>query len=108
MRTVASWLDDWKHIVLVLGLAVCAATVGVFVPDARWEKLGHALERFLSNPAAAVSTATTLGMVAAAFWAAWKRRPPEVQVQVAAPVVLAPPTDPPPPAADPPPPPEAA
>lgn len=75
MRTALTWLDDWKHVVLVLGLAVCAATMGVFIPDERWAKLGHALEVFLSNPAAAVSTATTVGMVVAAFWAAWKRVP---------------------------------
>lgn len=75
MKTIGDFLSDWKHIVLVLGLLLIAAFVGAFVPADRWDKLATGISHFLENPQAAVATATTLGSIAAAFWAAFRHQP---------------------------------
>lgn len=81
-KKMSDFLNDWKHIVLVLGLAFVTAVIAIFVPDARWEHLGNSLAHFLSDPTAAAETATAIGTVLSAFWAAFVRVPPRAPTPV--------------------------
>lgn len=78
MKRITDYLDNWKHIALVLGALAFTAVVAIFVPDSRWEHLGSALAHLAADPAGATEICGVLGTLAATFWAAWKRVPPTV------------------------------
>lgn len=75
MKAFSDWLSSWQHVVLVLGLLVIALLAAVFVPGSTWDKLEHLVHVVLSNPAAAIGAASTLGSIVAAFRWAYQRDP---------------------------------
>lgn len=77
---MTKWLTDWRHTITAVSLAIVALVAAIFVPDERWEKLGHVVERIVEDPAGAT---VFVGVVAGAIVTlrgAWKRTPPPVAV----------------------------
>lgn len=62
---------------VALVCAVLAVAFAVLAPPVLWEKLGELVAAIAANPDGALTIAGTLGAMAAAFRAAWMRRPPE-------------------------------
>lgn len=75
MKAIGQWLSQWQHTLLILGLAAIAAWCARYVPDSRWTKLGELLQHIAADPTGAVMLASSLGLVLAAFRAAWQRDP---------------------------------
>jgi hypothetical protein len=75
MKTISTWLSTWQHVVLTLGMATITVVAAVYVPSTTWDKVEHLVNVVLSNPAAAVGAATTLGTMLSALRYAWMRDP---------------------------------
>lgn len=61
---------------VALVCAVLAAATAVLAPPVLWEKLGELVAAIAADPGGALTIAGTLGAMAAAFRAAWMRKPP--------------------------------
>ena len=62
---------------VALVCAVLAVAFAVLAPPVLWTKLAELVAAIAANPDGALTIAGTLGAMAAAFRAAWMRRPPE-------------------------------
>lgn len=62
---------------VALVCAALAAATAVLAPPVLWTKLGELVAAIAADPGGALTIAGTLGAMAAAFRAAWMRRPPE-------------------------------
>lgn len=61
---------------VALVCAVLAAATAVLAPPVLWEKLAELVAAIAADPGGALTIAGTLGAMAAAFRAAWMRKPP--------------------------------
>lgn len=83
MKSAAQWLSDWKHGLLALGFGGLALLAAIFVPDSRWEKLGHLLAGIAANPAGALAFVSLVAGAVTTLRGAWMRVPPALVLLVA-------------------------
>lgn len=76
MKAVTTWISDWRHALIALGFGALAVVAAIFVPEARWTKLGELLERIVEDPAGATVAVGVLAGAIATLRGAWVRRPP--------------------------------
>lgn len=62
---------------VALVCAVLAVAFAAIAPPVLWEKLGELVAAIAADPGGALTIAGTLGAMAAAFRAAWMRKPPD-------------------------------
>jgi hypothetical protein len=65
-----------KHALIAMGFAALAVVAAIFVPEARWEKLGVLLERIVEDPAGAAVAVSLIAGAITTLRGAWMRQPP--------------------------------